>query len=101
MPNRFGIPEPDIAVEGWKLAQSLDLILAPLVAFDDTGNRVGMGGGFYDNSLKHLKPPRSWIRPRILGLAHEIQRVGSIQRNAWDIPLHGAVTDRQIYNFTQ
>ncbi len=100
MPNRFGIPEPDIAMEGWLHAQALDLMLAPLVAFDACGNRIGMGGGFYDNSLKHLRRATSWTRPQILGLAHEIQRVEHIERNAWDIPLHGAVTDRRIYNFT-
>ncbi len=99
-PNRFGIPEPDIAKYGWVFANQLDLILAPLVAFDDQGNRIGMGGGFYDSSLKHLRHSRNWQRPCVLGLAHEFQRVASIGRNAWDVPLRGAITDRQIYNFT-
>ncbi len=99
LPNRFGIPEPNIAAQEWLHAQSLDLLLAPLVAFDKTGNRIGMGGGFYDNSLKQLKHSRRWKRPSILGLAHEFQCVESITSNAWDIPLHGAVTNQQIYNF--
>ena len=97
--NRFGIPEPNIAKYGWVFSNELDLILAPLVAFDDEGNRIGMGGGFYDNSLKHLRLNRNWQRPYVLGLAHEFQHVESIGRNAWDVPLRGAITDQKIYKF--
>ena len=97
--NRFGIPEPEIARDGWVFAIELDLILTPLVAFDDDGNRIGMGGGFYDSSLRHLRLERHWRRPYILGLAHEFQHVDSIGRNAWDVPLRGAITDQHIYNF--
>ena len=97
--NRFGIPEPNVAKYGWVFSNELDLILAPLVAFDDEGNRIGMGGGFYDSSLKHLRLNRNWQRPYVLGLAHEFQRIESIGRNAWDIPLRGAITDQQIYKF--
>ena len=99
--NKFGIPEPDIATNGWAFSIELDLILAPLVAFDTNGNRIGMGGGFYDRSLKQLLRNRNWYRPHILGLAHEFQHVDSIGTNAWDIPLRGAVTDKQIFNFEQ
>ena len=98
-PNRFGIPEPDIAKYGWVFANQLDLILAPLVAFDDQGNRIGMGGGFYDSSLRQLRHDRNWQRPYVLGLAHEFQHVDSIGRNDWDVPLRGAITDKQVYHF--
>lgn len=97
--NRFGIPEPDIARNGWVFSNQLDLILAPLVAFDGRGNRIGMGGGFYDSSLRQLQYERNWQRPHVLGLAHEFQHVERIGRNAWDIPLRGAITDKQIYHF--
>ena len=97
--NRFGIPEPDITKYGWVYANQLDLILAPLVAFDRYGNRIGMGGGYYDRSLQCLKRTQNWQRPHVIGLAHEFQRVESIGRNAWDVPLRGAITDKAIYNF--
>ncbi len=44
-PNRFGIPEPDVMGRARCRARDLDLVLMPLVAFDTTGNRLGMGGG--------------------------------------------------------
>ena len=97
--NKFGIPEPDLARDGWVFAQQLDLVLTPLVAFDDQGNRIGMGGGFYDRTLRHLNLPNSMQRPFVLGVAHEFQHLDSVGRNAWDIPLKGAVTDERIYQF--
>ena len=98
-PNRFGIPEPNIATEGWVYPLELDLMLTPLVAFDILGNRIGMGGGFYDNTLSYLWPERNWRRPYVLGLAHEFQRINSIKENKWDIPLQTVITDKQVYNF--
>ncbi len=98
--NRFGILEPKFAKHGWVFANQLDLILAPLVAFDSQGNRIGMGGGYYDRSLGQLRHGRNWQRPYVIGLAHEFQHVEAIGRNAWDIPLRGAITEKNIYNFT-
>ncbi len=97
--NKFGIPEPDIRTEGWVYSHNLDLVLTPLVAFDDNGNRIGMGGGFYDTTLAHLRVHSNWQRPYVIGLAHELQRFDSIGRNAWDIPLKAAITDQNIYHF--
>jgi 5-formyltetrahydrofolate cyclo-ligase len=42
-----------------------------------------------------------WRRPRIIGLAHELQRVDSLPRNAWDIPVDGVITERGVYRFTR
>ena len=97
--NRFGIPEPDILDEGWCYSNQLDLVLTPLVAFDESGNRIGMGGGYYDSSLQHLRRNPNWQRPCVIGVAHEFQRIEQIGRNAWDIPLRAAITDKQSYQF--
>ena len=95
-PNRFGIPEPCISSD-WRRARELDLILLPLVGFDLAGNRLGMGAGFYDRCLEYLRLRRVWRKPRIVGLAHECQRVTQLPVSDWDIALDGVVTDRAVY----
>jgi 5-formyltetrahydrofolate cyclo-ligase len=95
--NRFGIPEPMVSPREYVLASALDMILLPLVAFDNQGNRLGMGGGFYDRSLAYLQRRQCWIKPHLYGVAHELQRVDSLEYAAWDIPLHGIVTEERVY----
>jgi 5-formyltetrahydrofolate cyclo-ligase len=97
--NRFGIPEPQVPARSWRRAQDLDLILMPLVAFDASGNRLGMGGGFYDKSLAFLRHRVRWHKPHLLGLAHDFQRVARLNACAWDVPLEGVATDRALYLF--
>ncbi|CRI65142.1 5-formyltetrahydrofolate cyclo-ligase [Thiocapsa sp. KS1] len=96
-PNRFGIPEPGLRGRHVRPVRDLDLILMPLVGFDSNGNRIGMGGGFYDRTLAYLKTRRHWRRPRLIGLAHECQRLETIVPNPWDIPLDAVVTELRIY----
>lgn len=96
--NRFGIPEPVVPARSWVRAQDLDLILLPLVAFDLRGNRLGMGGGFYDKSLAFLRTRARWRKPHLVGLAHEFQRVENLGPFPWDVPLSAVVTDHTIYN---
>jgi 5-formyltetrahydrofolate cyclo-ligase len=95
--NRFGIPEPDVPPRTWVRAHELDLVLMPLVGFDLDGNRLGMGGGFYDRSLDFLRRRRHWRRPRLIGLAHDFQRVDRLLPAPWDVPMQYVVTDRAIY----
>jgi 5-formyltetrahydrofolate cyclo-ligase len=96
-PNRFGILEPQVPAVRLVRADELDLILMPLVAFDARGNRLGMGGGFYDRSLEFLAQRHRWHKPRLLGLAYEFQRVDNLTPDGWDIPLDGVVTDNAVY----
>jgi 5-formyltetrahydrofolate cyclo-ligase len=98
-PNRFGIPEPLVPARAWVRAAELDLILMPLVAFDGAGNRLGMGGGFYDKSLAFLRGRGRWHKPQLLGLAHDFQRVERLATFDWDVPLQAVVTDRALYRF--
>jgi len=92
--DRFGILEP--VGRDRVRAEDLDLILLPLVAFDRTGGRIGMGGGYYDASLSFIRRSQR-VRPvRVIGAAHHFQQVERIPKDTWDVPLHGVVTDRQF-----
>jgi 5-formyltetrahydrofolate cyclo-ligase len=99
-PNRFGIPEPARHHRRLIAPWGLDLILLPLVAFDLTGNRLGMGGGYYDRTLSFRRKRNHWKGPALIGLAHEFQRIDSLPRYPWDIPLDGVITDQHFYRFT-
>lgn len=93
--NHFGILEPKLKVKDVKPLAELDLILTPLVAFDDKGNRLGMGGGFYDRTLAACEQlPQA---PRVIGLAHDCQQVESIPIESWDMPLSEIITPSQPF----
>lgn len=95
--NRYGILEPAVPARSLIRAQELDLILLPLVGFDGHGNRLGMGGGFYDHSLAFLHYRSYWKKPHLIGLAHDLQHVDKLEPNPWDVSIDGVVTDRSVY----
>jgi 5-formyltetrahydrofolate cyclo-ligase len=97
LPNRFRILEPRTNVRRQRKVWALDLVLLPLVGFDDMGGRLGMGGGFYDRSLAYLARRQHWRKPTLLGLAHECQKVERLVQASWDVPLAGTVTDKKWY----
>jgi 5-formyltetrahydrofolate cyclo-ligase len=97
--NRFGIPEPDCPYGRMRPVWALDLLLTPLVAFDTQGNRLGMGGGFYDRTLAYLNRRHHWRKPRLVGTAHAFQQVAQLPHEHWDIPLQGVVTERELLFF--
>lgn len=78
-------------------AHWFDLVLTPLVGFDDSGNRIGRGAGFYDRHFAFLRHRRTWHRPLMLGLAFELQHVEKLPATAHDVPLWGIVTERGIH----
>jgi 5-formyltetrahydrofolate cyclo-ligase len=93
--NRFGIFEPQLGQNSVAAVWTLDIILLPLVAFDRCGNRLGMGGGFYDRSLAQL-PTSNMKRPLLIGLAHHCQEVAQLETQNWDIPLDIIATDKEL-----
>ena len=96
--NRFKIPEPIVGIESQISAFELDLIFMPLVAFDPMGNRIGMGGGFYDRTLDNKQLDNDLKKPILVGVAYEFQKQNQIQPNPWDIPLDMIFTESKIYH---
>lgn len=92
--NIYGIPEPIANNDQTIDILTLDLVLLPLVAFDLNGNRLGMGGGFYDRTFAFKQQSKS-LGPKLVGLAHECQKVESLNNNSWDIPLDAVMTDQR------
>ena len=89
----FGIDEP-INGEPLPLTQH-DVLLVPLVAFDETGQRLGQGGGFYDRAIAAAGASR----PLLIGVAHAFQQVKSVPVEAWDMPLDAVVTEERVHEF--
>lgn len=82
--NRLGIPEPAGTPE--LDCRRLDVVLVPLVACDRRGNRLGMGGGFYDTTFA-WHPGEEPGRPHLVGMAHDFQVVEALDPMPWDVPL--------------
>ncbi len=94
--NRFGIREPCLSDRRRIRPSSIDLVLMPVVGFDASGTRLGMGGGFYDRYFARLAK-RPGLHHRLVGVAFECQKVERLQRHAWDIPMTAVVTETRIY----
>ncbi len=98
IPNRWGILEPKLILKKIIPASALDLVLMPLVAFDTQGNRLGMGGGYYDTTFSFLKTDTILHhRPYLLGLAYEFQQVKKLPFNRQDVPLSAVATEKKYY----
>ncbi|HEY8519766.1 MAG TPA: 5-formyltetrahydrofolate cyclo-ligase [Gammaproteobacteria bacterium] len=96
--NFFGILEPPAGARPID-PRRLDLVLTPLVAFDSKGVRIGVGRGYYDRCFAFLRGRDHWFRPKLLGVAYELQHVPSLERQSWDVPLWAAVTEAGVRKF--
>lgn len=94
--NRFGLEEP-LSEKSIFPAWALDLVLMPLVGFDRQGNRLGMGGGFYDRAFSFINHnKRISKKPLLMGIAHQCQEVQELASADWDIRLNFIATNKEI-----
>ena len=93
--NKYGITEPVFHSNDLIQPDQLDLVVMPLVNFDLLGNRIGMGGGFYDRTFA-FKQSSTSKKPLLMGYAYEFQRVDQLEPKPWDVKLDGVVTDKRL-----
>ncbi|NMP32973.1 5-formyltetrahydrofolate cyclo-ligase [Thalassotalea sp. M1531] len=91
--NKYSIAEPKLDVTQVVPFKNVELIFTPLVAFDDKGQRLGMGGGFYDRTLAQATNTK---KPYTIGLAHDCQQVDNVPIEPWDIPIPKIITPTRI-----
>ncbi|WP_202718341.1 5-formyltetrahydrofolate cyclo-ligase [Thiothrix subterranea] len=97
--NRFRIPEPYPRYRDRRPAAWLDLVITPLVAFDHTGTRMGMGGGFYDRTFGFKRTRSTSKRPHLCGFAYSFQQINYLMRQSWDIPLDMVSSEQSFFHF--
>ena len=87
--NKYGIPEP---ISNKKIYPNI--LLIPLVGFDDQLNRLGYGGGYYDRYLSKAK-----IKSRLfkIGLGFSFQEVKNLPINIHDEKLDCIITEKKIF----
>ncbi|MDA7747214.1 5-formyltetrahydrofolate cyclo-ligase [Psychromonas sp.] len=103
--NRYGINEPQLIKSETDPTQfintcpvsELDILFTPLVAFDHQGNRIGMGGGYYDRLLAPWFLNKTGPYP--IGLAHDCQLVNALPIQNWDVPLPEIITPSKHFHF--
>ena len=101
--NRFGIAEPFADAEECPV-EELSLVFAPLVAFSTSGGRLGMGGGYYDRTFSKSRNTSTAGRntafrrsgPRLVGAAHQCQRVDDLPLESRDVPMEWVVTEAGV-----
>jgi 5-formyltetrahydrofolate cyclo-ligase len=91
-PSRFGLLEPEHIPENEVHPDDIDLIIAPLLAFDRSGARLGFGGGYYDSLFRHCACPK-------IGLAYSFQEVERIPAEPHDQKLDIIVTEKETIRF--
>ena len=99
-PNRYGIPAPEHAPADLLAPQELALVLLPLTAFDRSGRRLGMGGGYYDRSFAFLRDIVRPAQPLLVGIGYAFQEVATLPAQDWDIALDFIATEKELIDCT-
>jgi 5-formyltetrahydrofolate cyclo-ligase len=86
--NSFGIQEPPLEGAETALLEELDLVIVPGLAFDQAGNRLGYGGGYYDRLLPQLRFDASAI-----AMGYAFQVIDQVPVGLFDYPIQTLITE--------
>ena len=86
--NKYGVPEPNL-----KKLKYPDIILIPLLAFDERLHRLGYGGGYYDRYIEKISKKKSSVK---IGLALSFQKINNVPTTKYDKKLDYIVTEKNI-----
>jgi len=89
--DKFGIPSPKKELIKAEDPSKLDMIIAPGVAFDLEGNRIGFGRGFFDKFISSLEE-----KVLVIGLCFDFQLLDSIPADKNDIPMNEIITEKRL-----
>jgi len=96
--NSLGISEP---LPSATLAIP-DILLVPMLAFDLKGNRLGYGGGYYDNTIKSLRAKNNLgSKPLIIGMAFSGQLSKQVHISSTDQPVDWILTEADVINVSE
>ena len=94
VPGFRGIAEPPLGAEKFGISKEACeedvLVVLPGLSFDKQGNRLGYGGGYYDNYLKNTPACRK------MGIGYDFQIVGEIPVCEWDQPVDIVITEKRV-----
>ena len=98
VPNRFNILEPIVTPVNIIQPNKLDLVLMPLVAFDNHGHRLGAGGGYYDRTFAFMHDHQE--KPFLMGVGYALQAAQRLPTEPYDVHLHAVLTEKELLHFT-
>ena len=91
--NRYGIPEPDIELGSCLAPDAMTVVLLPLLAYTRQGQRLGMGGGYYDASyaFRQQRP----APPLLIGIGYACQELVTLDNQDWDVRLDALANENE------
>ncbi len=96
--NRYHIPEPALSARQQAGIRQLDIVITPLLAFGPHGERLGMGGGYYDRTFAFQNRAIKHFKPRLWAIALEAQ-AREFATNPWDVNIHAVATETGVHRY--
>jgi 5-formyltetrahydrofolate cyclo-ligase len=96
--NQYGIPEPMLAPSSCLKPDAITVALLPLLGFTRQGQRLGMGGGYYDRSFAFRQQQPS--PPILIGVAYACQELNALDVQPWDVDMDAIASECEWISYT-